>query len=227
VRKAPGFTLGLLLSLIALIWFMPQPALTQLRRTQVRMVHRELEIQLDDAVKVRSLKPPVQFDEKGKPRKLTADELKQLKSTDPKVPGYAREVGDLKPNQVVRVSLARQKHPKQDGKAADAKKPVDANDKGAWVSAGELSGVVVRYGPPRGGRPNNAEANKPEGAGESAKVLTIRLDLAAAGRPGRGAAFDDGGTGKLPKDTRATMVVIVQDVKAAPSKPRDKGQEEK
>jgi hypothetical protein len=70
----------------------------------------EYEWQAMDDVKVRSANPPVQFDEKGRVKKLTAKEKKELKGND-KLPGYPAEFSDLKREQIVDVSLVSKKPP--------------------------------------------------------------------------------------------------------------------
>jgi hypothetical protein len=62
---------------------------------------------VEDAV-VRTLRPRELLDEKGKTRKPTREELKELKG-DPKLPGYKAEFSDLAQEQVIRVHLVRKK----------------------------------------------------------------------------------------------------------------------
>src|ERR1700730_16208037 len=73
------------------------PAMAQ----QVTTVQKNYTIAIDDDLVVRRLQPHPIFDEKGKPRKPTAAELKEMKGTDPKLKGYKAERSDLKPGQVV------------------------------------------------------------------------------------------------------------------------------
>lgn len=73
------------------------------RRTQ------DIELQVQDEVVVRTARPHEQFDDKGKPRRLTKAELKELKGPDPKVPGYKAEFGDLAVDQIVQVTLVKKK----------------------------------------------------------------------------------------------------------------------
>ena len=64
---------------------------------------------LTDDVKIRMLIPPMQFDEKGRPKRYTSKELSELKGEDKKSPGYPGTTDDLQPNAVVRVDLVRTK----------------------------------------------------------------------------------------------------------------------
>jgi hypothetical protein len=70
----------------------------------------EYEWQAIDEVKVRSMYAPMQFDEKGRARKPTPKELKELRGTD-KLPGYQADFSDLKDQQVVDVTLVTKKKP--------------------------------------------------------------------------------------------------------------------
>jgi hypothetical protein len=69
---------------------------------------QNLKIMTIDDVKVRTINPPVQYDDKGKKKVYTAKEKKELKG-DPKLPGYTAGFEDLKVNQVVEVTLVRKK----------------------------------------------------------------------------------------------------------------------
>lgn len=61
----------------------------------------------DDAIVRRQTLPPA-FDEKGRPRKYSREEVKLLKG-NPKLPGYKADLSDLKVDQVIQVSLSRKK----------------------------------------------------------------------------------------------------------------------
>jgi hypothetical protein len=86
-------------------------------------VTKNVEIQADDNMKVRTLLLPVEYDEKGRPRKLTEKEKKALKGPDATQPGYMADFDSLKPGQEVKVFLAKSKNAhKAKGKdAADSK----------------------------------------------------------------------------------------------------------
>jgi hypothetical protein len=90
-------------------------------RLQLQIVPKEVELLVADDLKVRVMQPPVEFDEKGKPRKRTAKELKELKGGDPKLPGYQADFDSLKPNQVVRLTLIGKKDTR--GKAKPPARP--------------------------------------------------------------------------------------------------------
>lgn len=68
-----------------------------------------IELQAIDDVVVRTAKPREEFDEKGKVKKLTRAELKELKGPDPKLPGFNAEFGDVSTDQVIQVTLVKKK----------------------------------------------------------------------------------------------------------------------
>lgn len=68
----------------------------------------DVEWQSIDDVKVRMLNPPPQFDDKGRIKRYTRKELRELKGED-KSPGYPAEFSDLKPAQYVQVTLVKKK----------------------------------------------------------------------------------------------------------------------
>jgi hypothetical protein len=70
---------------------------------------RDIEFHAVDEVKIRSKNPPLEFDEKGRPRKYSYRELKELKGPDTKLPGYQADFETLKPGQDVQLTLARRK----------------------------------------------------------------------------------------------------------------------
>src|SRR5258707_1201113 len=85
---------------------------------------KDFDLQAADDVKVRMLNLPDLFDEKGNPKKYTADELKDLKGSDTKLPGYTSDFSSLKNGQQVTVYLSK---PKSDAK--DNKDDADNKDK--------------------------------------------------------------------------------------------------
>jgi hypothetical protein len=75
----------------------------------VQIGRQTLEFALADDVKVRTNILPVERDEKGKAKRLTADEKHKLKGDDPKLPGYTAELSSLARGQVVEVHISRLK----------------------------------------------------------------------------------------------------------------------
>src|SRR5207244_3200625 len=74
---------------------------------QVKEIKKDIELRAADEMKVRVLNPPVDYDDKGRPKKYTAKELKELKGPDTSLPGYAGDLESLRPNQVVKVYLKK------------------------------------------------------------------------------------------------------------------------
>lgn len=77
---------------------------------QVRNEHQDIELTAMEEVVVRVARPKGSFDEKGKIKRLTKAELKELKGPDPKQPGYKAEFSDVQTDQVIQVTLVRKKN---------------------------------------------------------------------------------------------------------------------
>ncbi|MCS6851119.1 MAG: hypothetical protein NZ700_08135 [Gemmataceae bacterium] len=75
--------------------------------------HKDVDFQAADDVRVRTLKPAEQFDEKGNIRQYTAKELAEMKGPG-NLPGYTASFDALHAGQIVKVYLA-------------AKQPIPAN----------------------------------------------------------------------------------------------------
>jgi hypothetical protein len=88
--------------------------------TRVQMA--TFELACDPDVKVRRLEPPPRLTARGKPKKYTAKELKELKAPDADLVGYHARFADLRAGQVVAVTLGLLK-PK-DADRARAHRPV-------------------------------------------------------------------------------------------------------
>jgi hypothetical protein len=86
-----------------------QIAQNQAQMYQSETITREVELQTIEDVKVRMLSPPPQFDDKGRIKRYTTKELKELRGSDPKLPGYQAEFGDLHEGQTVLAHLIKKK----------------------------------------------------------------------------------------------------------------------
>jgi hypothetical protein len=115
---------------------------------QVTTVQKNYTITSDDELVVRRLHPAPLFDDKGKPRKPTAAELKEMKGTDPKLKGYKAERTDLKPGQIVVVTLAQAKasapNANGGGGGKSSEKSSAKATKPAYKILGDYTGKVVR-----------------------------------------------------------------------------------
>jgi hypothetical protein len=123
---------------------------------------KQVKLCVVDGVQVRARLLPMAFDDKGAPRKLATEEIKELRGTDPKVPGYAADYSDLKAGQAVIIYLGRMKTAKpKDGSQADEQ--LAENNPQSWEPAGQISARLAKIeGPefakakttPKGKAPN-------------------------------------------------------------------------
>ncbi|HTU16527.1 MAG TPA: hypothetical protein VMG10_00565 [Gemmataceae bacterium] len=96
------------------------------------------EWQATDDVKVRTRNPPPAFDDKGKPKRYTKKELRELQG-DPKLPGFPAEFSDLKTGQYVQVTLVQKK--------GGRRKPKNAADDPTGEYAPHMSLIVILSDP--------------------------------------------------------------------------------
>src|SRR5262249_40648865 len=104
-----------------------QRALAQAQASLYTMQSQDIELEALDDVVVRRARPPEEFDDKGRIKKLTRAELKELKG-DPKQPGYKAEFSDVQTEQYIQVTLVRKK-----GTAVKAPRPKRGKDKDADI----------------------------------------------------------------------------------------------
>jgi hypothetical protein len=97
---------------------------------------------LTDDVKIRLMVPPVQYDEKGRPKRYTNKELTDLKGEDKKSPGFPGSVEDLQANAVVRVDLVRTKEDLNKLRRNKKDDPANELDRTNLI-------IVVSPGPPQ------------------------------------------------------------------------------
>src|SRR5713226_9614989 len=104
--------------------------------------HVDFELETDGDTIIRTEVLAEQYDDKGKPKKFTKEELKELKG-DPKLPGYKAEFSDLKQGEMVKVVFAK---PKEADKNDDKKKndDKDKKPKPAEFNVHELIGKLTR-----------------------------------------------------------------------------------
>lgn len=75
---------------------------------RIRQQSQNVDLAADDNIRIRMPNPPLDFDDKGKPKKYTAKELKELKGPSG-LPGFPGDFDSLKTDQIVRVYLAKTK----------------------------------------------------------------------------------------------------------------------
>jgi hypothetical protein len=83
------------------------------RNIVTKVGHKNVELAQADEMVIRRRNPPVLFDDKGKVRKPTAKELKEMKG-EGNLPGYMAEASDLKANQLVTIYYQTKKPGKKD-----------------------------------------------------------------------------------------------------------------
>ncbi len=109
---------------------------------------KDIDLQGEDEVKVRTLVLPVEYDDKGKPKKRTKKELAALKGPNKKLPGYTAEWDNLHQGQTVEVHLAKQKgQPAKTKKAKDKDKDKDKDDE-LFIDRPKVVMVVIVAEPP-------------------------------------------------------------------------------
>jgi hypothetical protein len=113
---------------------------------RINTASQNIELQASDDMKVRTLQLPVDFDEKGRPKRYSSKELQELKGSDPQLPGYTADFDSLKPDQYVRVYVARKKDtpkaPPVREKPA-AKKDKDADKEPVMPDRPEIAMIVI------------------------------------------------------------------------------------
>jgi hypothetical protein len=115
--------------------YMVQIAQHEANLYQIKKESHTVDVETADDLKVRMNNPPIAFDEKGKPKKYTAAELKELKG-DPKLPGYAGDFDSLRPGQIVTIKLMK---PKDTPKA----KPTKDTDKDLFGDNKPVATMVI------------------------------------------------------------------------------------
>jgi hypothetical protein len=112
----------------------------------VKEVKRNVELRLAEDVKVRSVLPPEQFDDKGNVKKYTKEELKELKGPDPRLPGYKADRDSIEKGRAVLVRVARRAvapAKKVKGQAKDKEAPADKE----WAADNKPLVTLVLVGP--------------------------------------------------------------------------------
>jgi hypothetical protein len=119
-----------------------QRAMMQAQAGLYTMATQDVELTALDDVVVRMARPREEFDDKGKVKKLTKAELKELKG-DPKEPGYKAEFSDVSTEQIIQVHLVKKKG--SDKPAPRPKKKKDADeDVDVWAdNLPQISRIMI------------------------------------------------------------------------------------
>jgi hypothetical protein len=107
---------------------------------------QKVELQLTDDAKIRVPNPPVAFDDDGKAKKYTKQELDKLKG-DPKLPGFPAEFDALATGETVQLTLVKKKDAKpMHPVAPGVPKPKDLVGEDALADHFPLASMVVVVG---------------------------------------------------------------------------------
>lgn len=90
-------------------------------------VSQEVELPTTDDLVVRLNEPLPKFNDQGKQVRLTAKDLKEAKGSNPKLPGYQADFSNLRPNQIIQVTLTRHKNALRPRPANPKNKEADAD----------------------------------------------------------------------------------------------------
>ena len=124
--------------MIGLIREVQRMQVNQQNLFHIKEVKKDVEVVPADDVKVRTLQPPVVYDDKGYPKKYTQDELKAMRG-DGKLPGYGSDLDSVQPGQVVIAYLARKKPGAAKEPDKESQKDMEAKD----LAAGEKPVATV------------------------------------------------------------------------------------
>jgi hypothetical protein len=132
-----------------------QLAQTQQRLFRARDHNYDVQLRFADKVRVRTLQPPLEYDDKGNPKKYTTKELQELRGKEG-LPGYKAEMDAVRSGQIVQVYVARNQAaanqtPKAKAPAAKGKKKTerpDDEDEDPRSSRPEAVMIVVLREPP-------------------------------------------------------------------------------
>lgn len=100
---------------------------------QVVQVSRNFDFQAAENVKVRLKDLPDRFDDKGRLKKYSRQEMSNLKGKDKNLPGYESTLDSLKPGQTVLVVLRAYKKPAPSAKLKNLKNPDKIDDGDAAI----------------------------------------------------------------------------------------------
>jgi hypothetical protein len=109
---------------------------------------KDIELRATDEIKVRSLQPPIDYDDKGNVKKYTKKELAELKGADKTLPGYTADFEAIQAKQVVKVYLAKDskagaKKVMKKKKAKKKKKDEDVDDDDSLEDESKLVAAMV------------------------------------------------------------------------------------
>jgi hypothetical protein len=81
----------------------------QAKLYKFKQVDQKFTLVVADNAAVRQMELPTKFDDKGFPVKLTAEEKRELKGNNPRLPGYKADFDAIKADDMVQVTLSRKR----------------------------------------------------------------------------------------------------------------------
>jgi len=133
-------------------------ALNQMQNIQMQMVQaqrdmyhykdvsKDYQLRASEKIKVRSLQPPLEYDEKGNVKKYTREELKALQGTEG-LPGYNAEWDAVRQGQIIHVYLAKPPAPVK-GAEKKGKKIDELDDERSMQARPEVVMIMIVHEPP-------------------------------------------------------------------------------
>jgi hypothetical protein len=116
------------------------------KQAMYKKMTNDIELESDDDLKVRTMVLPIEYDDKGKVKKYTPKELRDLKGPNKKLPGYTADWDNLTKGQTVEVHLPKPKKPQT--KPAK-KKDKDDEDSELFKEKPKALMVVIIADPPK------------------------------------------------------------------------------
>jgi hypothetical protein len=119
---------------------------------KIKEVKKDIDLRAVEEMKVRTIQPPIEYDDKGNLKKYTAKELKDLRGKG-NLPGYTADFDSLREGQIVQVYLAKPKTPaknagNKDKQGKKDKKNKDDDDEDLDQPRPEAVMVVIWKEPP-------------------------------------------------------------------------------
>jgi hypothetical protein len=114
---------------------------------QYKKLTKNVELVGTESLKVRTMILPIEYDDKGKPKKYTKKELAAMKGPNKRLSGYTAEFDSLHADQKVRVSLAKVKKDKSKNKNKNKDKD-KANERDLFEERLPATMIVILAEPP-------------------------------------------------------------------------------
>lgn len=153
----------------AMVNFEVQMARAEANLFQVVTATQKVEYQAEENVKVRIKDLPEDFDDKGRIKKYSREELVELKGKDKNLPGYESSIDALKVGQIVQATLGAHKKPRPASSSAtsaaknkdgDSDKDKDSEKESANQHKMQVKMIVILKDSASSGSATSPSANK-------------------------------------------------------------------